>query len=330
MSAEQKINIIDARQLVRASIIVGKTMPKEQLLASLALRINVPMGLKGGEDGEVNLWLPAELPSMQAYIIAAQQHGSEEAASDAFMKAAAEAQLDRPSSWYSLPTEPGRLPKLHYLVGGAATSEAGMLVESIAEVDAAVEEFTAAADKAGAAWFGQALYIRVPRSGPSAPPDGKERYVQQHRTNVAAFNAWLQDQTPEAQDSIMIALFEAIMNAHVPPTEKQAVLDHEVLASRLRSLAAEHRCNVTDKLIDAGLLAAAPEVSDPVGVRLCRAAEVQYSREEPPAAAGLVLELKGFECGNTDTPMSIAWDQLSKVVINGHEFHGALNSPHGA
>ena len=288
------------------------------------------MGLKGGEDGEVNLWLPAELPSLQAYFIAAQQHGSEEAAGEAFMKAAAEAQLDRPSAWYSLPAEPGRLPKLHFLVGGAEVSEAGMLVESIAEVDAAVEEFMAAANKAGSAWFGQALYIRVPKSGPSAPPEGKERYVQQHRTNVAAFNAWLQDQTPETQDSIMIALFEMVMNAHVSPTEKRAVMDHEVLAPRLRSLAAEHRCNVTDKLIDAGLLAAAPEVSDPAGARLCRAAEVQYGRAAPPSVEGLVLELKGFECGNTDTAMSIAWDQLSKVVINGRTFHGSINSPHGA
>lgn len=328
MSTEQKINIIDARQLVRASIIAGKTLPKEQLLGSLALRVDAPLGIKG-DDGEVHLWLSAELPSMQAYIIAAQQHGSEEEASDAFMKAAAEAQLDRPRSWYSLPTEPGRLPKLHYLVGGSAAPEDGLLVESIAEVDAAAEEFMAAANKAGSAWFGQVLYIRVPKSGPSAPPDGKERYVQQHRTNVAAFNAWLQDQTPEAQDSIMIALFEAVMNAHVSPTEKRAVLDHEVLASRLRSLAAEHRCNVTDKLIDAGLMEAAPKVFAPLGAGLCRAAEVQYGRAAPPSVEGLVLELKGFECGNTDVAMSIAWDQLSKVVINGRTFHGSINSPHG-
>lgn len=328
MSVEQKINILDARQLVRASIVAGKTLPKEQLLGSLGLRVNSPMGIKG-DDGEVHLWLPAELPSMQAYIIAAQQHGSEEAASDAFMKAAAEAQLDRPRAWYSLPTEPGRLPKLHYLIGGAAVPEDGLLVESIAEVDAAVEEFMAAANKAGSAWFGQALYIRVPKPGPSVSPDVKEGYVQQQRTNVAAFNAWLQDQTPEAQDSIMIALFEAIMNAHVPPMEKQAVMAHEVLAPRLRSLAAEHRCNVTDKLIDAGLLGAESKVFAPLGAGMCRVAEVQYGRAEPPSVEGLVLELKGFECGSTAAPMSIDWGQLSKVVINGRTFYGSIHSTHG-
>lgn len=213
------------RGLLRNTIASRAIMEPAELFQHSALSMNLPVECDG------DLWLPVYLPTARANMELEQRYGAYEKFTQAWCKDQVDRGIDKLSSWFNQPPEPGKpvqfdaitLLEPHQIVEPA-------MKETAALWDELAETLVNACKEAGQAWLGNTLYVRIPANPTAEERTAIHTLYEAHAEDTAAWLLGL----PEEERAKRAWSILGVLVEHMPPAQQTCSLKSAALVEVLQ------------------------------------------------------------------------------------------------